>query len=153
MPNFEEIAKNHVESLGEVVPGFKYDFTNRKDFFLKVYFSYTLVKLDGKELDHGLAFGGAPGFIIDRRTLKAETISWGDLDLLEARQRELEEMYNGLFDTKSGTSFLLSLKSKYELSSHQLVRLNKMIEHPNLSKLDVIYELDDIVLKNKPTTF
>lgn len=152
MPDFEEIAKNYADSLEEDIPGFKYDFANRKDFFFKVFFSFKLLKLDGNALSDDLPYGGAPGFTIDKKTLEAETISWGELDLLQEKQNELEEIYSGLCDAKTRISFLSSLKPKYDLNSGELLKLKKIIERTDFSKIDVIHELDALVSKNVTNT-
>ena len=40
MQEIESIAKNYVESLGEVLPGYKFGFRFSNDFAFKYYFDF-----------------------------------------------------------------------------------------------------------------
>ena len=50
MKEIESIAKNYVESLGEILPGYKYSYSFSKDFTFKYYFDFIFLTMDGQVL-------------------------------------------------------------------------------------------------------
>lgn len=149
MDLFEKIAQEHVESLGEVLPGIKYRFANRKDFFFQVYYDFVFVDLDGNPLPEPPFVGGAVGFSIDKKTHKTESCSTGDLASMEINQQEQEEVYQKITTAQDNSKSWLWLKSKYGLNSRELLAIKKIVNITNFTKHQVIEELDHLIAKNR----
>ena len=149
MDIFNKIAKQYVESFGEVLPGFKFSFDNRKDFFFEVYYDFVFVDMEGNIPTEPPVAGGAVGFTINKRTHKVAMLTFCELGLIEQSQREQEEVYEKISNLKENGKSLSWLKSKYDLNSIQLLKIKKALSETNFTKQNVIEELDELILKNR----
>lgn len=145
MDSFDKIAQQYVKSLGEVSSGFKFTYSDRKEFVFKIYYNFVLVDLQGNIPKKHPTIGGASGFIIDKKTKEVESISFFDLRILEEKQNELQDIYKKISNIKESTSSFLWLKSKYNINSTKLLKIKKMINKTNSKKQEVIEVLYDLI--------
>lgn len=145
MDKFDELANKYVASFGEVALGFKYRFSNRKEFFFKIYYDFIIVDLEGKIPSEPPFAGGACGFTIDIKTYEIEMLTFGEFASLIEAQGNLEKTYNMLSDLKQSDKNLLWLKSTYNLNSVELLKIKKVIMETSFTKQNVIEELNGLV--------
>ncbi|TCI92140.1 hypothetical protein [Tenacibaculum sp. M341] len=145
MDSFDKIAQQYVKSLDEVSSGFKFTYSDRKEFVFKIYYNFVLVDLQGNIPKKSPVIGGASGFIIDKKTKEVESISFIDLRFLEEKQNELQDIYKKISNIKESTSSFLWLKSKYNINSTKLLKIKKMINKTNSKKQEVIEELYELI--------
>ena len=145
MNKIEEIANNYVESFGEVLSGFKYGFADLKEFTSKYYFNFVFKQMNGEIPKEPPVAGGHCGFTIEKRTLKIENLTFADLGILESNERELNEVYDKIKDIKENKSSLSWLKSKFELSSKQLLEIKRTIENTEFKKETILEQLNRII--------
>lgn len=145
MNKIEEIANNYVESFGEVLPGFKYGFANLKEFTSKYYFDFVFKQMNGKIPKEPPIAGGSCGFTIEKKTLKIKNLTYFELGMLESNEKELNEIYDKIKNIKENKSSLSWLKSKFELSSKQLLEIKKTIENTEFEKETVLEQLNRII--------
>ncbi len=146
---FEHIAQEYVDSLEEVLPGYKFHFDDRKDFFFKIYYDFVFIDLQGNIPKEPPVVGGAVGFTIDKKTHKIEMLSWADLGLLEKSQKEIEDVYEKVNNIGSNPESLFWLKSKYDLNSSTLLKIKRVLKNTNFTKENVIEELYELIRKNR----
>ena len=144
METKEEIANKFVNSFGEVLPGFKYGHKFTKEYSLKYYFDFIFLNLDGSTPKEPPIAGGAVGFTIDKYTGKIEPLSFGDLGQLDAKEREINEVYENLLSVKQGSGSLNWLKTKFNLDSKSLLEFKKIINQTDLDKNQIILQLEKI---------
>ena len=144
MKDIELIAKNYVESLGEIVPGYKYGCKFSEKFTFKYYFDFVFLTLDGQVPKEPPVAGGACGFTIDKKSKEIETLSFGDLGLLSQSEEELNEVFDNLNQIKNNSGSLNWLKSKYNLKSSQLLAFKKLLLQTDLKKEVILQQIDKI---------
>ncbi|MDO7138920.1 MULTISPECIES: hypothetical protein [Flavobacteriaceae] len=145
MNEIEKIADNYVDSFGEVLPDFKYGFTDLKEFTSKYYFDFVFTRMNGEIPKEPPVAGGYCGFTIDKKTLEIENLTFAELGMLENYERKLNEIYNKVKDIKENKSSLNWLKSKFELNSEQLLEIKRSIENTEFEKETVLEQLNRII--------
>ncbi len=149
MTIFEKIAKEYVESYGEVLTGIKFDFDNRKDFFFEIYYDFVFVNIkDNKSINSPIA-GGAVGFTIDKKTHVIKTLSFSDLGILECTQKRQEDLYQKIKNIDENTKLLSWLKFEYGLNSIELLKMKRIIKGVNFTKQNALKELDELLRKSQ----
>ena len=149
MKEFEKIAQEYIESFGEVMPGFKYRIGENKENVSKHYYGFVFVTLQGKIPKEPPIAGGGCGFTIDKKTRKIEILSFGDLGLLEQHEEELNEVYSRLTEIKNDSKSLNWLKSKYNLTSRELLKIKKVLSATKLGRAKVLEETEEIIKINR----
>ena len=149
MKEFEKIAQEYIESFGEVMPGFKYRIGENKEYVSKHYYDFVFVTLEGKIPKEPPIAGGACGFTVDKKTRKIEMLSFGDLGLLEQHEEELNEVYSRLTEIKNDSKSLNWLKSKYNLTSRELLKIKKVLSATELGRARVLEETEEIIKINR----
>lgn len=149
MDDFDKIATDYVESLGEILHGFKFGYSNKREFFFEIYYDFILINLDESIPSELPVAGGPAGFIVDKNSYKTKMLSFGELGLLIQRDEELENVYSKLKDIKEDSKSLSWLKSRYNLNSIQLLRIKKMLTNIDFNKQYIIKELDELITKNQ----
>ncbi len=144
-----KIASEYVESMGEVFSGYKFGFGQAKEFTSKYYFDFIFLTLDGDTPEEPPVAGGACGFTIDKKTMKIETLSFADLGLLEQNEKEINDVYYKLKDLKENSKSLNWLKSKYQLSSPELLKIKKVLTKTDIQKEQIIDQLNELITKNR----
>ena len=145
MNEIYKIAKEYVDSFGEVYPGYKYGYSDLREFSFKYYFDFIFLSIDNQIPTEPLVAGGACGFIIDKKTKEIEVLTFCDLGELEDSEKELEELYEKLLEIKEESKSLMWLKSKYNLSSHQLLRVKKIIHQTSFIKEKIKEQLNELI--------
>ena len=65
---------------------------------------------------------------------QAKTISFGDLWALKRQEEELTEIYQTLVDVKDRSTSLMKLKSKYNLTSPQLLNVKHLLDNREIDR-------------------
>lgn len=149
MDKIEEIAAKHVETLGEITPGFKYTYTNRRELSFQVVFDYSFINIKTQRPATPPVAGGAVGFCIHKSSLELQSLSFGELRELEYQERELEVAYQNLLEIRASKGSFAWLKSRYQLNSVELLRFKKKLMAEDLRKEDVLEILDNWTNKIK----
>ena len=76
-------------------------------------------------------------------------LSFGDLGLLEQHEEELNEVYSRLTEIKNDLKSLNWLKSKYNLTSRELLRIKKVLSATELGRARVLEETEEISKTNR----
>lgn len=76
-------------------------------------------------------------------------LSFGDLGLLEQHEGELNEVYSRLTEIKNDLKSLNWLKSKYNLTSRELLRIKKVLSATELGRARVLEETEEISKTNR----
>lgn len=145
MNEIEKIADNHVNSFGEVLPGFKYGFENLREFTSKYYFDFVFIQMNGVIPKETPIAGGHCGFTIDKKTFEIENLTFGEFGTLTTKERELNEIYGKIKDVKDNNSSLNWLKAKYELNSKQLLEIKKTINATEFEKETLLEQINRII--------
>lgn len=141
-----KIAKEFVDSFGEVVLGFKYKHSELKEYSTKYYADLEFLKLDEVKTEESPLVGGACGFAIDKESRKVTLLSFGEYAAFQQHEFNLEGLYQQLINIKSGDKKFSQLKTRYNFSSKDLLRLKRMLPNLTIEKESVFRQLD-ILLK------
>ncbi|MCT4640202.1 MAG: hypothetical protein N4A72_21070 [Bacteroidales bacterium] len=149
MQEYEKIAQGYVESFGEVLPGFKFRVGEQREFVWKYYYDFVFVALNGKVPEEPPLAGGACGFTIDKGTKEIEMLTFSDLETLKEKEEELTEIYLRVTDIKNESKSFSWLKSKYDLTSKELLRIKKIIMVSEFDRKTIIEEIENIIATNR----
>lgn len=141
----EQIAKDYVESFGEVLPNFKYDYANKKEFTYKYYFDFVFKQVDGQVSLEPPVAGGACGFCIDKKTREVINVTFAELGEIQFNERKLNTAYNEITNVKESNKSLSWLKDTYNLSSKQLLGVIRIVKSKDLKKEIILEQLDEII--------
>lgn len=143
----KKIAKEFVESQGEIILGFKYGYSDLKEFTSRYYADFQLLTVEGKIPDELPFVGGASGFTIDKKTKVVAVLSFGEYASFQNRELEIEELYQQLLAIKSNNKGFSQLKVKYNLNSKNLLELKRMLDNIDLEKSHILEQLDALLVK------
>lgn len=129
LTEYYKIAQQHVETLGECHPGYKYGVGKKRVFTTKYYFDYQLIALDGTVPDQPLFFGKDCGFTIDIESKAISTLNYDQLRKLQRSEREALTLFSDLisFTAKQNSVTAKSIKIRYNLSASEFKKLKQLI--------------------------
>ncbi|MBT1696186.1 hypothetical protein KK083_04830 [Fulvivirgaceae bacterium PWU4] len=130
------IAEAHVAGLNGSSPPhaqIKFGIGEMTEFLTCYYFDFRLLDANDQEYKEP-PVAGAPGFIVSKNDKQAKTISLGDLGALKRREVELTEIYQMLADVKERNTSLMKLKSKYDLTSKQLLCVKRLLDDHEIDR-------------------
>lgn len=143
------IAEAHVAGLNERLPPhaeIKFGVGKMTEFLTCYYFDFRL--LDANDQGYtGPPVAGAPGFTVLKSDRQTKTISFGDFWALKRQEDELTEIYQMLVDVKDRDASLMKLKSKYNLTSKQLLKVRHVLDDHQIDR-NRSKELIAEILKN-----
>jgi hypothetical protein len=139
------IARNYASGLGEALPGFKYGIGYEEDFFDKFYFDFIFLDVGGLDAKEPPFAGGARGITVDKKTSEVSVMSHGGYAALAHRQNELNQTYELFKGLKENRENLSLIKSKYNLTSKNLLSLLKVLEENSLSKEKIFEEIAQLI--------
>lgn len=134
------IARNYALGMGEVLPGFKLGIGDEEEFTDKYYFDFIWLTLNDQIPNEPPVAGGACGLTVDKNDSQVELLTHGGYCVLKDSENKLVEMFQLLIDFKNGKKHLADVKSKFDLSSEQLLELSKLIKNTELIK-ENMYEI------------
>lgn len=130
------IAEAHITGLNESLPphaNIKFGFGEMTEFLTCCYFDFRLLDANDQEYKEP-PVAGAPGFIVSKNDKQAKTISLGELGALKRHEEELTEIYQMLLDVKGRNTSLMKLKSKYNLTSKQLLSVKHLLDNHKIDR-------------------
>lgn len=149
MKSIIDIASEYVESQGEIIKGYKYGYKGPVEFISKYYFDFIILTIDGNIPKTPPFAGGYCGFTIDKKDRTIETLSYGELGLLENANREIRDVYTKLKDVKESSKSLGWLKNRYHLTSSELLKIRKALSETELHEEQIIVQLEELISKNR----
>ena len=72
-----------------------------------------------------------------------------DLETLKEKEEELTEIYLRVTDIKNESKSFSWLKSKYDLTSKELLRIKKIIMVSEFDRKTIIEEIENIIATNR----
>ncbi|MEO1259981.1 MAG: hypothetical protein AAFZ15_14405 [Bacteroidota bacterium] len=142
---FRDIAQKFVDRQGVVLPGFRYGVGEHREFIDKHYFNFIFVTLDGQIPDEPPIAGGTVGFTIDKKTKDIRSITHGQLGSLHIQEQEINLVYEKLTALKEKNKSLVWLKSRYGLTSKELLKFKKALKKVDLERKVILNQIADLV--------
>ena len=96
-----EITQKYVDSLGEVMPAYKYDLGDARDFIQHFYFENIWARIDGQPLIEPPVAGGSCGFIIHKKTREIKSVSFGGLAAFSIKKQEIDTLFELLSNVQT----------------------------------------------------
>jgi len=143
----KNIAQEFTNSFGEVVSGFKYGYSDLKEYSTKYYADLCFLTIENKIPDEPPLVGGAFGFTISKKSKKVNLLNFGEYIAFQEREVEIETLYQQLLAIKSGEREFSLLKAKYNLHSKDLLHLKRILSKEALKKEVIIEQLYMILKK------
>lgn len=147
-----EIAEKYTKELGEVLPGFIYGINSCEEFLQCYFFDFVFLTLDGKVPEEPPVAGGARGISIDKEKKTVEPVTFVGYALLKREDAEVNHLYKMLENVKARSKLLTTLKSKYNLTSDELLRLKKALENTEVKKENAMQLISELIKRVKTTT-
>ena len=144
----QNIANEYLSKLDKPLPGFLWGLGVAEEIYNKYYFDLHLIA-NNKEKQLEAPVGGARGIIVDRNNKEVKIISHGEFASLQRNQRELDSIYNAFTLLKHDRKNLIVIKSKYKLSSVQLLKLIKELNSAELDREEIFNTISELIKKVK----
>ncbi len=142
------IATKFLDEIGEVMKGFKYGLNSKFEEFNDVFvFEYIYLKLDGRIPKNPPIAGGPRGVCINKKDKKVVFITYGDYFELVQSEKLINETYILFTQFQKNKDNLSYIKSRYNLTSKQLLDLSKLIENETINREQVLEFIERILPK------
>lgn len=125
---------------------FKVAVGDMMEFTFCYYFDYKYVKLNGQEYE----LAGAPGFIVSKTDGDAKTISHYELWELKRKEQSMDELCQLLKDIRENKEGLHIIKSRYNLTSQQILLFHKALQTAFIERTTASNILNEILQQIKP---
>lgn len=140
-----EIARNHVDQIEPDSKWWKYGYGNMKELTYSFYFDYTFLDINTNDLIEPPFAGGATGFLVDKYSRKVSDLGFGEMAELMYQENEINKTFNALMDIKENGGSLNLIKTKYGLSSSQLLELKRYLTGDFFEKEGVLMFIKEII--------
>lgn len=135
-----QIAQQYLSKQTIPFIGFKYHLESPKIYLNHFYFDFILETTNNKVSSETPLIGGACGFTIHQQTKKIEVLSFADVAALEIKYQQLENLYEDVLKIKARVKTISSIKTKYQLSTKDLLQIKKHLQQENIDQ-QFLYQL------------